>query len=184
MAHIHGYKKLARLDTPGAARFITFSCHQQRPIFGIESTRAAFVGPLIDYAASARIELHAWVLMPDHVHLLLTPLEPTLTPSLGDFKEAVVRSVTAINRRPQRIWRPGGGYDRTIFSCGEFREKRLYIHRNAVRAGLVADPAEWRWHSWHEFFEQPRGDMPRIAPLDFDRLSNARAHWLARRPRQ
>ena len=59
MAHIHGYKKLARLDTPGAARFITFSCCQQRPIFGIDSARAAFVGPLIDFAASARIELHA-----------------------------------------------------------------------------------------------------------------------------
>jgi hypothetical protein len=82
------------------------------------------------------------VLIPDHVQLLLTPpseiLEPTLTPSLGEFKEAVVRSVTAINRRPQRIWRPGGGSDRTIFSCSEFREKRLNIHCNAVRAGHAA----------------------------------------------
>jgi len=59
MAHIHGYKKLTRIDTPRAARFITFSCHQQRPIFGIDSARGAFVGPPIDYAASARIELHA-----------------------------------------------------------------------------------------------------------------------------
>lgn len=59
MAHIHGYKKLTRIDIPGAARFITFSCYQQRPIFGTDSTRAAFVSPLIDYAASARIELHA-----------------------------------------------------------------------------------------------------------------------------
>jgi hypothetical protein len=59
MAHIHGYKKLTRIDIPGAARFITFSCHQQRPSVGIDSARSAFVGPFIDFAASARIELHA-----------------------------------------------------------------------------------------------------------------------------
>jgi hypothetical protein len=38
------------------------------------------------------------------------------------------------------IWEPGGGYDRTIYSSGDFREKRLYIHRNACRAKLVSQP--------------------------------------------
>ena len=78
------------------------------------------------------------------------------------------------------IWEPGGGYDRTIYSCGEFREKRRYIHRKACRAKLVSQPEEWPWHSWSEFCRDQRPDMPPIAGLDADWLLAARIAWKAR----
>lgn len=190
MPHVHRFKKLSRIDIPGAARFLTFSCIDQRPIFASDELRRAFVPPLVDYARSGRIELHAWVLMPDHVHLLLTPMERELAPSLSEFKEAVVRSVTTATRAPQRVWRPGGGHDRTIYSCGEFREKRRYIHLNAFRAGLCDSPEGWKWHSWHEVEAQAapsreadglvRHGMPLVWALSAERLRSARSAWTAR----
>ena len=107
--------------------------------------------------------------MPDHVHLLVTPYGLCITDFLRDFK-ACIAERSGLGRP---IWEPGG-YDRAVYSCGEFREKRLYTHRNACRAGLVSQPEEWPWHSWPEFCGDQRPDMPPIAGLDADKLMSAR----------
>jgi putative transposase len=180
MPHIHGFKCAQRIEIPGAARFLTFSCHDQRRIFAPWSHADQFAQALCDYARSGDIELHAWALMPDHVHMLLTPHDSNLAQSLSLFKQSVARRLAQLDGASIPLWRPGGGYDRTVYSCGEFKEKREYIHRNAVRAGLVATAAEWRWHSWHEQCGKSREDMPRIAAMNADRLVMARRLWFAR----
>jgi len=180
MPHIHGFKCAQRIEIPGAARFLTFSCHDQRRIFAPWSHADQFAQALCDYARCGDIKLHAWALMPDHVHMLLTPHGSNLAQSLPLFKQSVARRLAQLDGASIPVWRPGGGYDRTVYSCGEFKEKREYIHRNAVRAGLVATAAEWRWHSWHEQCGKSREDMPRIAAMNADRLMMARRLWFAR----
>jgi len=109
--------------------------------------------------------------MPDHVHMMVRPSpERTLGEILRQIKEPVSKRASAYvrkhapwfvphmldvqpsGRRATRFWQPGGGYDRNIVSPQELREKIDYIHRNPLRAGLVKDPADWRWSSfaaWH-----------------------------------
>lgn len=178
MKNPHGYKKLQRVEIEGAARFLTFSCHQQRRIFTLHDRCCAFARALTNYADSGQIELHAWVLMPDHVHMLLTPLEPSVVDSLSRFKESVARRLIRIDEGLGPIWRPGGGYDRTIVTCGEFREKRDYIHLNPLRAELVARLDEWMWSSWSDLHGLLRSGMPALVPMNARRLATAKARWL------
>ena len=183
MTSTHGFKKLQRVEIDGAARFLTFSCHQQRRIFTLPERCSAFTRAITNYAASGKIELHAWVLMPDHVHLLLTPLEQSLWGSLSLFKESVARRLIRIAGDFGPVWRPGGGYDRTIVTCGEFREKRDYIHRNPLKAGFVPRLDVWRWSSWPDLHGTIRSDMPILAPMNPARLATAKVRWLERQHR-
>lgn len=109
-------------------------------------------------------KLHAYVLMTNHVHLLLTPAAPEavaqLMISLGR------RYVQYVNRTYQRtgtLW--DGRYkscliqaDRHLLAC------QRYIELNPVRAGMVDDPAHYRWTSYrHHAFGQPNA---RLSPTD------------------
>ncbi|MEO0629331.1 MAG: transposase [Planctomycetota bacterium] len=103
--------------------------------------------------AHLEFRLHAWVIMPEHVHLLLTPRLPDVD---------VPRILSAIKRRsatqilaemrvrgdaPSRLWQPGGGYDRNILGGSELNEKIAYIYASPVRRGLVDRPEDWVWSS-------------------------------------
>jgi len=115
-----------------------------------------------------RFRLTGWVLMPEHVHLLLRPdaETPALGPVLKDLKSSVANRVLrrwrALNaavlprildgQGKPHFWQAGGGYDRLIESDDEYDEKLAYIHRNPVKRGLVATDRAWRWSSaqWYD----------------------------------
>jgi len=86
----------------------------------------------------------------------------------------------AITRRVQGSSRPLGHGDQPPPATNLAARRRLRPHHLQLRRV----PREAPEHPPQRRARGPRGDMPRIAPLGFDRLSNARAHWLARRPRQ
>ena len=98
--------------------------------------------------------LFAWVIMPEHVHLLVRPSPPEITVPriLMGIKRPVATEILANQRAcgadsQARFWQPGGGYDRNIFSNEELIEKINYIHQNPVRRGLVDRPEDWVWSS-------------------------------------
>jgi putative transposase len=113
------------------------------------------------------VALWAYVIMPEHVHVLLLPRQPqyemrrilvALKRPVSDAARAYLEeieddrwlerlSVEYPSRKVFRFWQPGGGFDRNIF-----REKTVpavidYIHANPVRRGLVAQPTDWEWSS-------------------------------------
>src|SRR5208282_3796482 len=65
--------KPARLISPPGTYFVTFSTFQRRRFFIVETYARLFLKTLYGYRRQRRFQLHAFVLMPDHVHLLLTP---------------------------------------------------------------------------------------------------------------
>jgi putative transposase len=99
-------------------------------------------------------KLHAWVIMPEHVHLLIFPMgNAEISKILMALKRPVSTRVLRYWRDngvepPLSFWQPGGGHDRNIFSCEEFEEKVKYIHQNPVTRGLVQCPEEWEWSSY------------------------------------
>jgi putative transposase len=98
-------------------------------------------------------QLHAVVVMPDHVHLLLTPLtdEEGLI-SIPEIMQAIKgASAHRINKylgRKGRVWQEES-FDRAIRKVENVRGKIEYILGNPVRAGLVKNPVEYRW-LWKE----------------------------------
>ena len=115
-----------------------------------------------------RFELAAWVIMPEHVHLLLMPALPDhpINRVLEGLKGRFAKSILGHWRRleapilpritdergRQHFWQQGGGYDRNIYSSEEAQEKLVYIHNNPVTRGLSDSPDQWRWSSarWYE----------------------------------
>ncbi len=120
------------------------------------------------------MRLFAWVIMPEHVHLLVRPADGTsLGPVLRGLKMSVSkrviprwveRRVPILDRigdahaRP-RFWQKGGGFDRVVRSNDEFCREVHYIHRNPVERGLVDRPEDWRWSSVRWWMGSTEGEV-------------------------
>jgi len=173
----HG-RPLKRRELPNHARYLTCSCHDRLPLFANDAIKDHFSDHLRDAREEFKFRLLAWVIMPEHVHLLLIPRLPEhpVSELLRELKTRFARGVirrwreldAPILRRlndgagTTRFWLPGGGYDRNIGGGHELPEKIRYIHDNPVRRGLVQTPEEWRWSSARAF----AGDAAPIVPID------------------
>ena len=91
-------------------------------------------------------QLHAYAVMPNHVHLLITPhLElARITHSLKRFTARAANLVLCQTGQP--FWQDES-YDHLVRDANEFDRIEAYIENNPVRAGLVADPGEFAWSS-------------------------------------
>jgi len=91
-------------------------------------------------------ERHAWVVMPNHVHLLITPFaEPSIiTQSLKRFTARAANRFLGLTGQP--FWQDES-YDRLVRNQDEFRRIIAYIQANPVRAGLATDAASFLWSS-------------------------------------
>ncbi len=104
---------------------------------------------LREVADSGFCLLHAWVLMPNHVHVLCTPAV-SLPALLREVKGPTARYANRLlGRTGEPFWQPEY-FDRMVRDAGEFERVRRYIEWSPVRAGLVAEPGEFLWSSAHE----------------------------------
>ena len=93
--------------------------------------------------------LHAWVIMPNHVHVLLTPrIHPTRLINL--LKGATAREANKILRRTGEPFWQGECYDHWVRDEEEFARIARYIANNPVRAGLAGAPADYPWSDCYE----------------------------------
>ena len=167
-------RKLRRFNQPGHARFLTFSCYQRIPLLNHDGIRELFLRCLASTCVDVRVLLLAWVLMPEHAHLLVYPQGD---PDMGTFEhalkrpfaEAVIRRWKELNapilRRiahgnGHRFWQTGGGYDRNLVSAGAIRQKIQYIHDNPVRRGLTTVATDYAWSSAQFYAGQPDAKLP------------------------
>jgi len=91
-------------------------------------------------------ELHSWVIMPNHLHLLLTP-EVSLSKLLGSLKAVTAkRANLLLHRTGQPFWQDES-YDHLVRSSDELRRVQRYIENNPVAAGLASSPEEYLWSS-------------------------------------
>lgn len=153
-------------DTPGEAHFLTFSCYRRAPLLARDRSREWFLQALRVCQAKGRFDLWAYVVMPEHVHLVVLPSagvkisqilttlkQSTSKRALRWLREHAPEVLTAMeDRRPDgtvrhRFWQRGGGYDRNLRSARDVHEKIGYTHENPVRRGLVRRAVDWPWSS-------------------------------------
>ena len=102
------------------------------------------------YEHGKKIRLHAAVVMPDHVHLLLTPRcddhgwPYSLPVVMKALKGTSARSVNKLLGASGPVWQEES-FDHVLRSDESFAEKLEYIRQNPVRKGLVQNPSEYRW---------------------------------------
>lgn len=91
-------------------------------------------------------DLHAYVVMANHVHMLMTP-QVEVRRLMNGLKGVTARSANAIlNRTGKRFWQDES-FDHWVRSEAQFARIRNYIEMNPVTAGLVNKPEDWPWSS-------------------------------------
>lgn len=90
--------------------------------------------------------LHALVVMPNHVHLLITPRVP-VPRLMNGLKGVTAREANSIlGRKGEHFWQDES-FDHWVRTPAEFDRIRVYIECNPVSAGLAPDPQDWPWSS-------------------------------------
>ncbi|MGB7209894.1 MAG: transposase [Pyrinomonadaceae bacterium] len=94
-----------------------------------------------------KYELHSWVIMPNHVHILITPLDDySLAEILHSIKSFTANFANKTLGRNGRFWSPEY-FDRFIRDREHYASAKRYIENNPVKAGLCKEPEDWRWSS-------------------------------------
>ena len=170
--------KLRHYDSLNTARFVTFSCYRRLQL----QVHSRVIQVFLETVSAIRNEYHfrllGYVIMPEHVHLVLHPIDGTkLGPLIGMIKsKAASRMIgervielpdncrIARNGTWRRaFWQPRC-YDHNCRSEATALEKINYCHNNPVSRGLVAEPAAWRWSSYNWYVGE------RDVPLAIDEL--------------
>ncbi len=140
---------LHRYQQTGELHFITFSCYRRQPKLGSPRTRAAFERSLERTRRAYEFCVIGYVVMPEHVHLLVSePETARLATAIQALKQSVSRSLALRSREP--FWQ-ARYYDFNVRSSRKRIEKLRYIHRNPVARGLVAKPEDWPWSSFRHY---------------------------------
>ena len=140
---------LKRYQQVRCLHFITFSCYRREALLGKASARERFERELERVRTWYGFYVTGYVVMPEHVHLLVSePERGKLSVAIQMLKQIVSRKL----RRPgmRRFWQVRY-YDLPVWSEKKRVEKLRYIHRNPVERGLVARPEDWRWSSFRQW---------------------------------
>ncbi len=157
---------LKRFQQSGQTHFVTFSCFRRRPSFTADAAKRTFEGALERVRRSFRLCVYGYVVMPEHVHLLLSePQRQTLAEALKSLKQGVARRLIGT---AERFWQKRY-YDFNIRTYQQYVEKLRYIHRNPVTRGLCERPEDWEWSSFRHYATGCEG------PVEIE------SEWTARR---
>jgi putative transposase len=165
-------RPLVRLYKLGDLHFITFSCWRREPLLGSFGARDCFVEVLDVVRTRHRFGLFGYVVMPEHVHLLIgEPEEVTPSVAVQVLKQKV--SAEYRNRQGNREFWQRRFYDFNVWGSEKFEEKLKYIHGNPVRRGLVNDLRNWPWSSW-TYYEGMNSGRIAIDSVDDPRFQRQR----------
>jgi len=126
--------------------FITFSCYRRMKLLNTAAARERFEDELEGVRRWYGCYLTAYVVMPEHVHLLISePERKELSVVIQMLKQTTSHRL----RGPDlpHFWQVRY-YDFPVWNEKKRVEKLRYIHRNPVKRGLVRQPADWQWSSF------------------------------------
>jgi putative transposase len=132
---------------PGTSYFVTTKCWQGRAVFQVSENAEILIETLFHYRDLDAYLIHEFVVMPDHLHLLLTPSTTTsLEKAMQFIKGGSSHRIRKVRNQKMEIWQVGF-HDWTIRDADDWRTKIEYIHTNPVRAKLVQRPEDWPYSS-------------------------------------
>ena len=136
---------LKRYQQARELHFVTFSCYRRQPLLASARAKRLFEVALEQARRQYGFFVTGYVIMPEHVHLLLSePERGTLARALQAVKQSVARRLIA--GRPH-FWQ-ARYYDFNVWTKRKRIEKLRYMHRNPVKRGLVERPEDWAWSSF------------------------------------
>ena len=144
-----------RYEVAGLPQHIVQRGNNRQPIFFEESDYRRFLDDLKEAAEKSQCQIHAFVLMTNHVHLLATPTtEKGLSKLMQSIGRRYVQYINTSYKRSGTLW--GGRYKASLIDEDNYLLTCMrYIELNPVRAGIVENPGAYQWSSrqWHAFHQ-------------------------------
>lgn len=149
--------RLPRLTIPGLPHHVIQRGNNRQAIFADHTDYQTLLALIEEHAPKAGVAIHAYVLMSDHFHLLATPdSEQGLAHLMQGVGRRYVRYFNQRHARSGTLWE--GRYRSTLIEAERYLLPcMVYMDLNPVRAGLVADPAQYPWSS-HAHYVGTRHD--------------------------
>jgi putative transposase len=159
---------LKRYHHTGQSHFVTFCCYHRRRLFTTDASCRIFENALERVRITFRLRVYGYVVMPEHIHLLVSepdadggPFKPdfglsgnahrfsksqqcTLADALKSLKQGVARRLIG---ESDHFWQKRY-YDFNVRNHAQFVEKLHYIHCNPVKQELCERPEDWPWSSF------------------------------------
>src|SRR5947209_4535382 len=138
--------RLARVVVPGHPHHVTQRGNGRARTFFGEADYALYRDLLAANCAAAAVEVWAWCLMPNHVHLILVPSDPDgLRAALARVPRAYAGVIQARRKRTGHFWQ--GRFGAVAMDEAHLAAALRYVALNPVRARLVQRAQDWRWSS-------------------------------------
>jgi putative transposase len=178
-------KRVRHYHDPGHIHELTFSCFHRRPWLTNDSWRKMLAESIDRATAGHGYRLTAFVFMPEHVHLMVYPIESANTidtllkaikrPFSYLVKQLLIESQSrlldslTVHQRPGiktfRFWQEGPGYDRNLTNVPTVLAAIDYLHHNPVRRGLVKRAIDWKWSSARFYLIDPPSQYPGLPTI-------------------
>jgi len=168
--------------------FVTGNCLNRLPVFSEPECCDAFLEQLQNLNQSWPSKLVAYVLMPDHFHLISNPLDGRIVEFCRDLKSQAAKEIVRRNSRFEfrhtseghQVWQESFKA-MLLWSGWMIRQKIVYVHANPVKARLVKSAGDYYWSSFRSF--HGLGDEPLQVdrewwwPGDPQKLSRSVRNW-------
>ena len=139
--------KLPHRTGPGRTYFVSSATWERRELFRVPQVAEILVQRILACRDKGAYQLHEFVVMPNHFHILLTPGETTsLEKVVQLIKGGSSHEIQQQTRNKMEIWQVGF-HDWTIRDGEDYLAKVRYIHMNPVQARLVEWPEDWTFGS-------------------------------------
>jgi putative transposase len=184
MSGIKHRKRVKHFNQPRHAHELTFSCYRRLRLLDDDHIKSILSAGIDAAMASKGFELVAFVYMPEHVHLIVFPVneQANISQLLSHIKRPTSYRIKqylqqghlplleqlTIRERPGkttfRFWQEGPGYDRNIDHPSTLGAAIDYLHANPIRRGLCRMADQWPWSSWHHYEGDAcsRVNLPRV----------------------
>jgi putative transposase len=151
--------RLRHIENTGTGRFVTFSCYRRHRYLSDSASRQALLDELAFLRTEHQIKILGYVIMPEHVHLVLDPPDGCrLGVLIGQMKaRSARRTLSHLQEKGGRSLKRADGkpavwqrrcYDHNCRTMDIVVEKIRYCHNNPVSRGLVSKPEDWPWSSY------------------------------------
>lgn len=156
--------RIARVVAPGYPHHITQRGNRRQQTFFCDEDYTAYLDLMAEWCRRCGVEIWAWCLMPNHVHLIAVPQsEEGLARAIGEAHRRYTRRINFREKWRGHLWQER-------FASFPMDESHLlavtrYVEMNPVAAGLVQYPADYRWSSARAHLQGQDDVLAKVAPL-------------------
>lgn len=137
----------------GSTYFVTFCIQNRSDKILLQPEAAQLIEEAFYFHNGKQYEIDAYVIMPDHVHLLITPFrEFQLDVILSNMKRFTAGKINKILEKQGKLWQ-AENFDHLVRNHGYWVRYFDYIHYNPIKAGLAKTPEEYPWSSLHKWYK-------------------------------